>query len=312
MNRALRGIARWALRGFIAFAILAATLFVLAVGLLIWGFANEENDRREPAIQAMKAVGMGEFADAAPYYVLTLPGGRAFHISEYDDHIHNTDLHAALMAHAAKAEGWAVAPVTTDEYAQQIPPEMAFLLPDADLIFDASYHMEDKLAFFDADTGLTVSALPEDAPKPRSVKAAGLSIPTDGWVYEMDTHGGFHGDGDEFLAFAVPEEERPALEAALSAHADWHAGSVTQAEYVRLHRTFYSVPELYPAADVSFDFWYFVDDFARQYPDWESDLHSSELFPAVMQEIGAGCSPNWSVGFYDADTGLLIWYEFDS
>ena len=56
-----------------------------------------------------------------------------------------------------------------------------------------------------------------------------------------------------------------------------------------------------------------MDAYARSHPDdpdpWP---RSGDHFPAVMQEAGAVASMNWLVALYDADTGLFIFYRYDS
>lgn len=308
-TRILRGLCVFLLALFVVPALLGLGLGAL----LVSGLERESDQRIAPAREALQAVGMGDFEEFAEYYALEGCGVRAFHISEYDNHEEQTDLHALLLSCAGEAEGWTVAPVTAAEYAAQLPPEMAFLLPKEGLVFEASYRQGNTAAFFDDETGLFLCFLPGKTSGARQIKAAGLTVSTGGWMYEMDTHAGFFGDGYAFKACIVPAEERAALKAAISAHADWHEGSIFQAEYARLHQTFYKVPELYPAADTVFDAWYYVDDFARQHPDFEPSVSLSNApFPAVMQEAGAVLSGNWTVAFYDADTGLFIFYEFDS
>ena len=93
-----------------------------------------------------------------------------------------------------------------------------------------------------------------------------------------------------------------------------HAGEVTgEACRALQDRRFYNVPELYVLPDVTFDRWCYVDDYTRRNPD-EADWYprSDDGFPAVMQAVGAKSSMNWRIALYDADTGLLIYYEYDS
>ncbi len=296
----------------LALFVVPAALGLTLSGALVAGIQQERDQLDAPAREALQAVGMKQYAQCH-YALLTGPDTAAFHISKYDNRVDHTDLCAALMEDAAATAGWTVAPVTAAEYAAQIPQAMAFLLPDANLVFDASYHKDSTRAFFDQETGLMVHFGPDRAAPAKQLRLDGVSVPTDGFLYGMDTHGGFLGDGQTYWAFAVPEESRSALEADLAAHGDWHVGSVPQAEYVRLHEScLYEVPALFPHPEIVFDRWYYADDFARQYKDADIPRRNSECFPAVMQETGAGSSGNWTVGFYDEDTGLFLWYEFDS
>ncbi len=298
----LQGLCVIVLALFVVPAVLGLTLG----GALVAGIQQERDQLDAPAREALQAVGMKQYAQCH-YALLTGPDTAAFHLSKYDNRVDHTDLCAALMEDAAATAGWTVAPVTAEEYAAQIPPEMVFLLPDANLVFDASYHNGSTRAFFDQETGLMVYISPTAAPEPITFSHGGLTIPTGGWVYRMDTR--ILGDGEIFWAFIVPEEERPALEATLDAHADWHAGSIPQAEYVRLFEAITPpLPALYPAAEVVFDRWHYANYDSNDV----SYYRYANFFPTVMQEIGAGRTLNWSVGFYDEDTGLFIFYEFDS
>jgi hypothetical protein len=131
-------------------------------------------------------------------------------------------------------------------------------------------------------------------------------------MYEYESHGGFHGDGETWQALIVPEEQRAAFEAALAQHADWHKGAIPQNEYAHMHRyTFDDMPALLPEPAVTFDWWLYVDDYAREHPEKESDKHVHSNFPSVMQEAGAVFSLNWHIALYDADTGLFVYYELN-
>ncbi len=279
--------------------------------LLVSGWEHESDQRIAPAREVLQDVGMESYMGS--YYVLTGPDTAIFHLSKYDNHVDHTDLRAALIADAATTAGWTVAPVTVEEYAALLPLERTFLLPKEGLVFDASYHAENGSAFFDQETGLIVYSGSEKTGQTKRLRLDGVSVPTGAFRYGMETHGGFHGDGQTYWAFIVPEESRAVLKAALSAHEYWHTGNIPQTEYARLHEScFYEMPGLFPDPSVVFDRWYYADDYARQYPDEEVQRRSSECFPSVMQEIGAGRTLNWSVGFYDENTGLFIWYEYDS
>ena len=268
--------------------------------------------RSEAAVAALDATHLSAYTAHAPYYSVTVDDSMTlFELFQYDNHVDNTDSHAGVMAHAASADEWHTGALSPAEYAARIPDQAAFLLPDA--TFDAWFESAKDMAFFDQETGLFIRLRKGKTPKPGSVRANGLTVPYAGGLYEMETHGGFHGDGSTYYALIVPKNQRPALEKAIAAHADWHRGSVTHAEYRVLHdKLFFQVLPLYPAADVDFEWCSFVDTYARMYPEDASPTTPDARFPAAMQELGACWSMNWRCALYDPDTGLFIYYEHDT
>jgi hypothetical protein len=266
----------------------------------------------EAAIAALDATHLSACAEYTPCHAATVDDYMTlFELSKYDNHVDHTDLRAELLSLAAATNGWHVKALSPAEYAARIPAEAAFLLPDA--TFDAWFESAEDMAFFDQETGLFIRLRKGETPKPGSVRANGLTVPYAGCLYEMETHGGFHGDGSTYYALIVPENQRPALEKAIAAHADWHRGSVTHAEYRVLHdKLFFQVLPLYPAADVAFEWCSFADTYARRYPDEPPCMDPDSRFPAAMQELGACWSMNWLCALYDPDTGLFIYYQYDS
>ncbi len=310
---------RWFCRFFAAivvFFVVTAGLGVLLATLLVTGFQEEWNSRKAPAENTLNSLGLNAYAQYAPPDHLTIGDSlAAFTMFKYDNREDNTDLHAGIMAHAVTADGWHTDPVSAAAYAaclHRTLPEAAFLFPEDSLAFDAWYQAESgEMGFFDQDTGLTVWFDPSAQPAPGSIRADRLTVPHNGYVYTMETHGGFHGDGTTFYALIVPEEKRAAFEQTISSHADWHDGTVTHAEYAVLQSCFSECPELLPSADVTFDWWSHVDAYARSHPDEEPDFDVHPDFPAVMREAGARWSLNWLVALYDVDTGLFIYYQTD-
>lgn len=292
--------------------------------LLVTGLESEWYSLNDPAESTLTEIGLNIYTEYAPCNALTIAGSfTAFELPKYDNHTDNTNLHEGIMKFAAKSNEWYVEETTTAEYIDALTtyiPETAFLYPKNDLTFDAKYidlcgTEPAKLAFFDLETGLIIYLCTYNGPPLDNIlRINQLSIPHNGYMYELETHGGFFGDGTTYQALIVPEAERPAFEATLAAHTDWHVGSITHAEYVTLHdREFYALPSLYPAADTTFDWWCYVNTFARNNPDFESDyIPDNSDFPAVMQDAGARPSGNWLVAFYDADSGLFIFYQYDS
>lgn len=295
--------------------LLAPVLLMVMFFLCLWLMDGELDSRNEQAITALNAIGLTEYTEYAPYYALSIEDTfAAFELPKYDNHVDNTDLWAGVMAHAASSSDWHVESVTADEYAALLKthrPEAAFLFP-AEITFDAWHQSNSTLAFFDQDSGLMVYLRTDRQPPAGTIRADKLTIPHSGFVYGMETLLRFRGDGISFRAFIIPEEQRAALEENLSTHTDWHKGTVTQAEYAVLQKCFYEYPGLLPSADVTFDWWSHVDTYARSHPDEEPDFDVHANYPAVMREAGARWSTNWLVALYDADTGLFIYYEYDS
>lgn len=291
--------------------VILGTLFFIFLFVAIKTDALDGLSRSEAAIEALKSANLSAYTEHAPYRCTTVDDCMTiFEIAEYDNHIDNTDLRAGLMALAADTDGWHVEAVSTTDYAAHIPAEAAFLLPETS--FDAWFESAEDTAFFDQESGLFIHLHEGETPKPGTVRADKLTVPHNGYVYTMETHGGFHGDGTTFYALIVPEEKRAAFESTLSTHADWHEGTVTRAEYDELLNCFYECPVLLPSNDASFDQWCYVDTYARAHPNEEPDRDIHPRFPAVMREAGARWSYNWLVALYDADTGLFIFYQYDS
>ena len=76
-------------------------------------------------------------------------------------------------------------------------------------------------------------------------------------------------------------------------------------------RMFDALSSMLPDPEITFDWWCYVDDYAREHPEKEPDKDVHPHFPAVMQEAGAVFSLNWHIALYDADTGLFIFYGKD-
>lgn len=301
--------------GVLGMVIKYGILLMFAV-LLFAGMENEYDSLNDASEQALTKLGLSAYVEHATARHLSIDGViTAFELHKYD---YGTEsyIRNEIMTFAAEADGWHIGEITAEGYQQQVAtfvPDANFLFPPDDLVFDAWYQA-DALAFFDHDTGLLVCLDPGQSPSPSTIQADSLTVPYNGYMYELETHSGWMGEGTTYQALIVPETERSALEVTLASHADWHEGSITHAEYVTLHdREFYAIPSLYPAADVTFDWWCYVNTFAPNNPDFEHDyIPDNSDFPAVMRENGARPSGNWLVALYDADTGLFIFYQYDS
>ena len=304
------GITIGAVAGYLLVRYGLPLLFALA---LIFGLDDALKSTSEETLGKLE---LTHIVQHHPVTDLTIDGVlTAFPIYRYD--YGDKDIHAALMAHFTTADDWHIGALTSGIFAAQlekIHPEAAFLLPDEDVIFDAWYTGEDALAYFDQDSHLFIYVDKTAFLTPGKFKMDGFTVPHDGYLYELETHSGFFGDGETYRACIVPEAARPALEATFSAHADWHKSPITRAEYIRLHRyEFWGAPDIFPTEVVTFDWWCYVDTYARAHPnDVPAYLPDNSNFPAAMQAIGARPGGNWLVALYDPDTGLFIFYQYDS
>lgn len=293
----------------VALGILFFSVVVFGVTVLDWDLGPDADAR---AVAALGDTGLTAYTIAAPYHAMTVDDSlTAFITFQYDNHEDNTNLRDGIMSAAADLPGWHVEELSCQAYTAKLNsvfPEAAFLLPSG-VTFDAWYEDAQQLAFFDQNTGLMVYLQPDTQPHAGRITVDGLTVPHDGFVYEMETHGGCHGDGATYQALIVPADQRAAFEEALALHADWHEGAVTRDEYVCMHtRMFCELPELLPEAGITFDWWCYVDDDAREDPG--KDVHPNS--PAVMREAGAVFSLNWHIALYDPDTGLFVHYESDA
>lgn len=294
-------------------------LYGIPVLLFVLAFASidAEHDAMNDAAEAvLNQTGLSAYVEYAPWHDLSIEGVfTAFGMPRYDDHTGNNNVREDMMSAIAQLPDWQVEAVTAEEYAALLHahcPEAAFLFP-ADVTFDARYQTDTEIALFDQETGLMVDLRTDRQPHAGTISLHGLSVPHNGYVYETETHGGFLGDGTSYRACIVSEEYRAAFVDTLSAHADWQEGTVTRDEYIPLHQCFYEVPPLYPAAGVDFDWWCWVDTYARNHPYDEKERNrSNDYLPAVMRDSGACHSMNWYAALYDEDSGLFVYFEYDS
>lgn len=315
----MKHILKWA--GILIAGIALGTLMcfglpLLVVGLMVSGLEAEHNAMDDAAEAVLIRTGLTAYVEDAVWNDLSIDDTLiVFEMPSYSSRTDTFDLRERMMADMAQLPNWQTESVTSAEYAELLTaacPDAAFLLP-VDVTFDARYEAENELALFDRDTGLMIDLRTDVQPKAGFQIQNGLTIPHNGYLYQLETHGGFLGDGRSYRACIVPEEKRAAFAEALSAHTDWHRGAVTREEYIVLHdRAFYAVPLLYPTAGVDFDWWCWIDTFALNYPEMAGDQPASEDFPAVMRSIGAHVSGNWIAAVYDADSGLFIYFEMDT
>lgn len=302
----MKDVMKWIKRILIALLItiaLSPFLFIGFFGLFFNGVEQEHAALNDPAERVLQALGASNAEDAT-WYILSIDGVMtAFEVEP-------------MVLEGT--EGWDSVSISAAEYAHQLEtlaPNAAFLLPPPDMTFDMQrIASPTQITWYDADSELLIHLDLQKTPSPGKIKLDTFSVPHSGWVYERETHGGFMGDGTTYRAFIVPEGERSALEAKLAAHADWHSSPITCEEYKTLHdKHFYAMQPLYPAAGTTFDWWCYVDTFDRAHPDFEHNyIPDNSDFPAVMRDAGARPSGNWLVALYDADSGLFIFYQYDS
>lgn len=103
----------------------------------------------------------------------------------------------------------------------------------------------------------------------------------------FDSHGGFHGDGCTVTIF---ETAPGALWETICHHLPgWTAEPVNQTAFAEKIPRCSCHPDVYPAPDVVFDAWYYRQD-----------------------DTGPSGQPfNYSMAFYDAQTGLFCFYRVD-
>lgn len=293
---------------------------------------TEQQARVEPARTALQDTNLAAWAESGECYdPLTLGG--ACVVFEPGTYLSEAE-RAQLLADMAGAEGWHVQRVpgsAAREAMSACVPDAAFLSVPEEMSFEAWFLRENDaypdvlpdrrpsgewtLALYDMETNLFLH-MDEEAVfstfYPGNMNVPGLTGTVAAALWQHESHGGFHGDGVSYRALCIPAQERSRVAAQIAAV--WQPGPVTAAEYCMLHaRQVYASLPLYPAADVTFDWWFFSDDYAAKYPDkGEAQAWGGEDFPQVMQAQHAHASPNWTMGFYDEETGLLVLYEYDS
>ena len=291
---------------------------LLLAFLFVAGLEAERSAMDDASQAVLNRTGLTAYAEYAPWDDLSIDGVlTVFQMPSYNNHTEEFNLHEGIMDSIESLPGWQKTAVTAEDYAALLTaahPDAAFLLP-RDITFDARFEAENELALFDCDTGLMIELLTGIQPKAGQLSLMGLTIPHNGYMYQLETHGGIHGDGDSYRACIIPEGERASFVKVLEDHADWHRGAVSPVEYATLHRDcFHATPELLPHADAAFDWWCWVDTYARNRQDKDSAFApNNHSLPAVMRDAGAYAnSLNWLVALYDEDTGLFIYYEEDS
>lgn len=138
-------------------------------------------------------------------------------------------------------------------------------------------------------------------------RALGLALDTATVLTEQDDHGGFHGDGQTFIALQLVENSLPAD---LPDRAGWAALPLDHNAAVLLYgettETASRGPYLHDEAGnpllppVAHGYWYFQDRQAAQ-----GEKLSAE---AVLGRP----SMNWTAAVYDADARILYYMELDT
>ena len=118
-------------------------------------------------------------------------------------------------------------------------------------------------------------------------------------VSELDTHGGFQGDGDTFVVMTFPQTDRPALEREMTGPY-WHPLPLTD----NLARVTYNLAlgvdgePFFPEVDQGC--YYF------------RDRHSESQDPTDESGLFNRGSWNFTLAIYDSQTGTLYYYELDT
>ncbi len=195
---------------------------VLMAAILLFASITMD-DGNEAGRALLQEVGMVEMARFAPAELLTVEDSlTVMKLPWYDNHVDNTDLRAQFLQEASTVAGWEIVPVSPEEAASLWPAEAAFLLSDA--TFEARYAREDGVrALYDADTGLFIH-LTGKKPATAHFLQDGLNVTGASAQYKLNTHGGFHGDGESFFALVVPPEQRGQFVEELSSRPEWHWG----------------------------------------------------------------------------------------
>lgn len=138
-------------------------------------------------------------------------------------------------------------------------------------------------------------------------QALGLALDTATILSEQDDHGGFHGDGQTFIALQLAENSLPAD---LEDRAGWAELPLDRDAAVLLYgeetETASLGPYLHDDAGnpllppVTRGYWYFQDRQAAQ-----GEGYSAE---GVLGRP----SMNWTAAVYDADAGILYYMELDT
>lgn len=118
-------------------------------------------------------------------------------------------------------------------------------------------------------------------------------------VSELDTHGGFQGDGDTFVVMTFPQTDRPALEREMTGPY-WHPLPLTD----NLARVTYNLA--------------LGEDGEPFFPEMDQgcyyfrDRHSESQDPTDESGLFNRGSWNFTLAIYDSQTGTLYYYELDT
>lgn len=114
--------------------------------------------------------------------------------------------------------------------------------------------------------------------------------------FEVDTHGGFHGDGEWLMRFSFDEAQARALEVQLAAADQWNALPLPQPAQSALDYIDWRIPKAQEG------YWFFLDK------------QTGEI--AQGNQMGYECferySLNWVLAVYDAQTRTLYFAELDT
>lgn len=138
-------------------------------------------------------------------------------------------------------------------------------------------------------------------------KELGIDIPEGDTLTDIDTHGGFHGDGSTYIEMQFDKEAGSTLESRISGSQDWSALPLTKnlrtAVYGSSTHTslVYSPEEGIPAIpEIKAGYYCFID----RHDESENTKDDTKLFSRF--------SWNFTLCIYDLNTGRLYYFRLDT
>lgn len=285
-------------------ALLSVVCVVCAAGIGLWAMVRSVDRQIGADLSALNLPGVWVYRDMA---MQSGEGFSAFVMPHYKSHNDPVDLRQEALDAMASAEGWHVEAVTAAALEELLRccQVSVPLHPAADAVYDAWFFRHEDayptalplerpsgqwtLCFFDRDNGtyitLTEAETAQDAdalalrsPEMLPLSALGLEVLQGrlGVLPILQQEPPLR-----LTALLVPDGLRGQFASQIAASGAWHEGNVSSGEFsAQLERMQEEVwPCLYPAADVVFD--------------W------------CWQELDGAA-------WYDADTGLFIFWVYDS
>lgn len=119
-------------------------------------------------------------------------------------------------------------------------------------------------------------------------------------------------DGHTLRIFQIEETEKAFED--IQRTPGWQIAQVSAQEYEALARREFWEPadKVTPGSNVTFDAWFYRDDYEAQYGEncgWNGDYDG---LPEVFALNGLPDTINATFAFYDRETGMFFYYEYDS